>query len=71
MVVFRAGMSGGDERLHGFYRVLFGAKQFAIVIAGMGVFIGRETLPLAECLVCLREFCAIAFVYAVLFAFMP
>ena len=36
MVVFCAGMSGGNERLHGFYRVLFCPEQFTIVIAGMG-----------------------------------
>jgi hypothetical protein len=37
MVVFCAGMSGGNEHLHGFYRVLFCPKQFAIVIASMGI----------------------------------
>ena len=71
MVVFCAGMGGGDERLHGSYRVLFCAEQFAIVIAGMGVFIGMEPLPLTECLTRLRESGAVAFVYAVLFAGMP
>ena len=71
MVVFCAGMSGGDERLHGFYGGLFGAKQFAIVIASMGVFIGMEPLPLTECLTCLRESGAVAFVHTVLFAGMP
>ncbi|MBR2164967.1 MAG: hypothetical protein IJ915_00255 [Paludibacteraceae bacterium] len=65
MVVFRAGMSGVDEDLHRFYRVLFCTEQFAIVIAGMGVFIGMEPLPLTECLTCLREGGAVALIDAV------
>ncbi len=71
MVVFCAGMSGGDERLHGCRGIALCTKQFAIVIASMGVFIGMEPLPLTECLIGLRESGAVALVYAVLFPGMP
>jgi cell division protein FtsW (lipid II flippase) len=37
-------MGGIDERLHGFYRVLFCTKQFSIVIARMSIFIGMQAL---------------------------
>ena len=71
MVVFRAGMSGGNERLHGFYRVLFGAKQFAIVIGNLTPSLSTREGEMPECLIRLREGGAVAFVHTVYLTLMP